>query len=59
MAETEDNIRAIADYNEATRVNPKAADPYSRRASAWNLREDYDWRVALGCPSNGLAGRQR
>jgi tetratricopeptide (TPR) repeat protein len=38
--------RAIADYNEAIRINPKYADAYHNRANAWKEMGEYDRGIA-------------
>jgi lipoprotein NlpI len=38
--------RAIADYNEAIRLNPKYADAYNSRGIAWRVKGEYDRAIA-------------
>src|SRR5580658_4163119 len=42
----EDNDRAIADYNESIRLNPKYAYPYNGRGNVWRDRGDNDRAIA-------------
>jgi tetratricopeptide (TPR) repeat protein len=37
-----DYDRAVTDYNESIRLDPKVADAYAGRGRAWRLKEDYD-----------------
>src|SRR5207248_2308850 len=37
-----DFARAIKDYDEAIRLDPKFADAYHNRGSAWSDRKDFD-----------------
>src|SRR5262249_18402364 len=41
-----DNDRAIADYTEAIRLNPKYAYPYNGRGNAYNDKKDYVRAIA-------------
>jgi lipoprotein NlpI len=41
-----DNDSAIADYNEAIKLNPKYADAYLYRGIAWYVKKDYDRAIA-------------
>ena len=41
-----DYDRAIADYNEALRLNPQYAIAYSNRGNAWSYKRDYDRAIA-------------
>jgi lipoprotein NlpI len=38
--------RAIADYNEAIRLGPKAVQPYNNRGGAWYIKGDLDRAIA-------------
>ena len=41
-----DNDRALADYNEAIRLDPNDADYYNNRGSSWHLKGDDDRAIA-------------
>ena len=41
-----DKDRAIADYNEAIRLNPNDADAYYNRGNAWSDKGDNDGAIA-------------
>jgi tetratricopeptide (TPR) repeat protein len=38
--------KAIADFTQAIRLDPKASDPYSDRGVAWYLKGEYDKAIA-------------
>ena len=38
--------KAIADYNEAIRLDPLDAHAYYRRGVAWTLKDEYDKAIA-------------
>jgi len=42
----DDNDRAIADYNEAIRLDPTYANMYNNRGNAWGAKGDYDRAIA-------------
>ena len=44
-SEKYDNDRAIADYNEAIRLDPKHAGAYHNRANSWAMKKDYDQSI--------------
>jgi tetratricopeptide (TPR) repeat protein len=41
-----DYDKAIADFNEAIRLEPKNADAYNRRSLVWSDKKDYDKAIA-------------
>ena len=41
-----DNDRAIADYDQAIKLNPNMAETYNNRANAWYNKKDYDRAIA-------------
>ncbi len=41
-----DYDKAIADYNEAIRLDPKNAAAYTSRAFAWSQKNEYDKAIA-------------
>ena len=41
-----DNDRALADYNQAIRLNPKLTIAYNGRGNAYNSKKDYDRALA-------------
>ena len=41
-----DHENAIADYNEAIRLDPKIAEAYNNRGNAWRNKGDYDRAIA-------------
>ena len=59
--EKNDNDRAIADYSDAIKLNPKYANAYVGRGSAWYAKKDYDRAIAdydeaiRIDPNNGLS----
>ena len=38
--------KAIADYNEAIRLDPKMAAAYTQRGYAWEAKKDYEKAIA-------------
>ena len=57
-----DNDRAIADYNEALRLDPNYAAAYLGRGNAYYLKGDYararaDWEKALQLDPNNANAR--
>ena len=42
----EDHDKAIADYNDAIRLDPTLAAAYNNRGEAWRSKKDYDKAVA-------------
>ncbi len=46
LAEKRDHDRAIVEYNEAVRVDPKNANAYYNRAISWGNKRDYDRAIA-------------
>ncbi len=45
-SDKEDYDKALADYNEAIRLDPKYADAYINRGLAWSNKKDYDKALA-------------
>ena len=46
LPKQEDFDRAIADYNEAIRLNPKDSHAYNNRANAYQRKKEYDRAIA-------------
>jgi tetratricopeptide (TPR) repeat protein len=45
-SEKQEYDKAIADYSEAVRLDPKLADAYEGRGNAWLAKNDYDKAIA-------------
>jgi tetratricopeptide (TPR) repeat protein len=54
--------KAIADYNQAIRLNPNYAEAYSNRGASYAMKEDYararaDWEKVLQLNPNHAQAR--
>ncbi|MDR1467911.1 MAG: tetratricopeptide repeat protein, partial [Spirochaetaceae bacterium] len=57
-----ENDKAIADYNQALRINPNYAEVYYNRGYAYAMKKDYararaDWEKALQLDPNDADAR--